>query len=266
MKSKRSKGLLKMEDTEEIKVLQGVLREVERSRFIEKGACVGQNSGSIRAALIQAGPQTGVEQEDSKSTALTDAPAENPPSGHGPQTRRWLPPPNRRVPTRESQSSLSGSCLFSVPEPCDGREDEDISTHGAPQPKDVVSGFLPFDQCDVEFLEDEALLVDYASVRTTSTALLHAATLKGKNVTSKRLKDNLAGDPMSLEFTALLLEAKALTALNRNGGHPSIPVLHGVSLRQSWTPVLVMEELRGPTLATFLKSNRTPVKRVGICV
>jgi hypothetical protein len=250
------------------------VRGVERSHLrgvSEEGKGRRENDVEPETALSETGqgpqdaPPVQTAGASVPNSALTDIPAEHPPAGPGPGqiTRRWQPPPNRRVPTRES--SLSSSCLFTVPEPCDFREDVDISTHGAPEPKDVVSGFLPFDQCDVEFLEDdEALLVDYASVRTTTTALLHAAMLEGKPVTSKRLKDNLAGDPMSLEFTALLLEAKALTALNRDGGHPAIPVLHGMSLRQTWTPVLVMEALTGPTLAAFFESNRTPVKRVGI--
>jgi len=172
---------------------------------------------------------------------------------------RSFAPPSRRVVTRES--SLSSTCLYPVDEV--EENGADLSTHGAPGPRDCVSGLLPFDQYEVDILvDDEALVVDFSTVKTTSTAQLHAATLFDKPVTSKRLLDKLAGNPTSLECTALLLEAKALTALNRDQGHPAVPVIHGVSMRQTWSPVVVLEALYGPTLAEFFASVRTPIKHV----
>ena len=172
---------------------------------------------------------------------------------------RGFAPPSRRMVTRKS--SLSSTCLYSVDEV--EENGADLSTHGPPAPRDCVSGLLPFDHYEVDMLiDDEALVVDFSTVKTTSTAQLHAATLSGKPVTSKRLLDNLAGDPTSLECTALLLEAKALTALNRDQGHPAVPVIHGVSMRQTTSPVVVLEALYGPTLAEFFASVRTPIKHV----
>ena len=133
-----------------------------------------------------------------------------------------------RVPTRET--SLSSQCLYSVQEQ-ENDEGQDISTHGQLPDghKDCVSGFVPFEQSEVKMLEDEdELVVNFSSVRCTKTAQMHAGTLGKLPVTSKRLLDTLAGNPFSLEYTALLLESKALTALNRDPGHPSIPVFHGM--------------------------------------
>jgi hypothetical protein len=68
--------------------------------------------------------------------------------------------------------------------------------------------------------------------------------------------------PRQLFFVPRQLEAKALTALNRDQGHPAVPVIHGVSMRQTWSPVVVLEALYGPTLAEFFASVRTPIKHV----
>ena len=185
-------------------------------------------------------------------------------SATGPAQRPFTGPPRRvitsRVPTRET--SLSSTALYSVHE--GESEAQDLSTHGQLPDgfKDRVSGLLPFDQCAVKMLEsEEALDVDLTQpFRTTKTSHLHAGTLSGQPITSKRLRTELCGNPMSLAFTALLLEAKALTALNLLSGHPGVPVLHGVSMQSTESPVLVLEPLFGPTLAAFLESKRSPIR------
>ena len=192
----------------------------------------------------------GCDRHSSSATGLAHRPFTGPP-------RRVI---TSRVPTRET--SLSSTALYSVHE--GESEAQDLSTHGQLPDgfKDRVSGLLPFDQCAVKMLEsEEALDVDFTQpFRTTKSSHLYAGTFSGQPITSKRLRTELCGNPMSLAYTALLLEAKALTALNLQLGHPGIPVLHGVSMHSTESPVLVLEPLLGPTLAAFLESKRSPIR------
>jgi hypothetical protein len=221
----------------------------DRGQTVTPRAGTSASDDSLAAPSGPSPPLASTPAQSSQLPVLT----------HEGRQRTWQPP-SRRAVTRET--SLSSTCLFSVDEL--EENGQDLSAHGpAALVRDCVSGFLPFDQYEVDMLvEDEALVVDFNTVRKTRTAQLHAATLSGLPVTSKRLLDDLAGNPTSLECTALLLEAKALTALNRDEGHPAVPVIYGVSMRQTWSPVLVLEALNGPTLTEFFASVRTPLKHV----
>uniref|UniRef100_A0A7S0E3V9 Protein kinase domain-containing protein n=1 Tax=Hanusia phi TaxID=3032 RepID=A0A7S0E3V9_9CRYP len=159
-----------------------------------------------------------------------------------------FPPPGHGRLVKESSLSLSHNYLYTVAE--SNESDQDASVHLPPEVScgDPVSGFLPFNQCEVAIYDDDNPVEVEGDFTSTMTGNLYRGTFCGKEVLVKRLKSSDVGDPTKPVYKDLLLEAKIMTMV---GMHKNVAFLHGVQMSEFLMPNLIIDKPGGPNLQDF---------------